>query len=424
MDLLTEHRTALLGWSIPAMDAAARLNRPFIVVGPGEFAMEAEKYQIPFLAWDFHAKSEAGFESLYNRLEGVELAVPLFEETVEWAGYLNSRYHNDPHIFHTALSLRNKSMMKRRAQLSGLSVGVFEEASEPADLTRFFHRIGELQARNQDPAPIHIKPLDKSGSVGHRVIESPTQVEEVAAELFPCLAESHINGKEFSCEVFVHSGNIRFMNITEYVRLGHAGFVPASTELESLRPLIRQQVERLVQGFDIRYGILHPEFFWTPQGIFFGEVAGRVPGGHIFELIERAYGFSAFEALLLCSDPKTDEDTLKNVFPPENGAKAHAGCLMLYPRVRYVQGFHIPREVGEHRYFEKYHLFAPYLGPVPERKGFGDHYGTVFFAGEDGDEMREILRDFDQLEFFTEEPDGGEVISPPGWNAHRKEAKW
>ena len=70
------------------------------------------------------------------------------------------------------------------------------------------------------------------GAVGHRLLRNEKDIEEnVEDGDFPCLAESHLPGREFSCEAFVHEGKLRFLNITEYIRLGHTNFVPASPRL-------------------------------------------------------------------------------------------------------------------------------------------------------------------------------------------------
>ena len=73
-------------------------------------------------------------------------------------------------------------------------------------------------------------------------------------------------------------------------------FVPASPSLEEWRPKIKEAIEQLVDAFEIKYGLIHPEFFLAPDGtLYFGEVAGRVPGGHIFQLIEKYMASARFK---------------------------------------------------------------------------------------------------------------------------------
>ncbi|NHM29367.1 ATP-grasp domain-containing protein [Neobacillus terrae] len=402
---LNEKLTALLGWSLQAIEAIDKLNRPFVVVGPPEFQAFADSNDINFVAWQFERLNEKSDE-LYQKLADLntKLAVPIYEETVEWAGVLNARFQNDPRIFNRSLLLRDKGLMKRKAQMAGIKVGVFEEAYDKEDVYRFLKRVNEALIKLDGDVndPIHVKPLNKAGTVGHRMIQDPKDIELMSADEFPCLMESHLDGQEFSCEAFIHNGKVRFLNITEYVQLGHSNFIPASPSLEEWRPKIREQIEKLVDSFEIKYGVIHPEYFISPDGsINFGEVAARVPGGHIFELIERAYGFSAFQAQILCSDPDTPEDVLEDFFPEEvTSAKGYAGSLMVYPRVHIIDRLNVPEELKEDPYFERHDMFIPVTSKVAERVGFGNHYGTIFFFGDDSGRMRELLKEYEDYDFY------------------------
>lgn len=397
-------RTALIGWSLQAIEAVDQMDRPFVVVGPPDFEDYASEHDIPFISWDFDRINERSDE-LFHKLDefGVEVAVPLYEETVEWAGALNARFQNDMRVFNRALLLRDKGLMKRKAQMAGIHVGVFEEAHDKDGVNRFLKRVNEaLLKLDGDPNdPIHLKPLDAAGSVGHRMIQTPEDIDSLSDNEFPCLLESHLDGQEFSCEAFIHNGKIYFLNITEYVHLGHSNFVPASPALEEKRPLIKAAIQELVDAFQIKYGVIHPEYFITSDNkLHFGEVAARVPGGHIFDLIERAYGFSAFQAQVLCCDPATTEEELEAFFPKETDSQGFAGSLMVYPRVKYIERLNVPAELEEHAYFEKHDMFSPETSKVAERVGFGNHYGTVFLFGEDSDTMRDLLIKYEEWDFY------------------------
>lgn len=398
--------TAILGWSLPAIEAVDKLNRPYVVVGPPDFQVFADENDINFIAWDFDRLNE-GSEELYQRLKdmGTKVAVPIYEETVEWAGSLNARLFNDPRAFNRSLLLRDKGLMKRKAQMAGIRVGVFEEAHSKNDIHRFLKRVNDALIKIDGDLndPIHIKPLNKAGAVGHMMIRDAADIDMMGEMEFPYLMESHLDGQEFSCEAFIHDGKIQFLNITEYVKLGHSNFVPASPELEEWRPQIQDQIQKLVDAFEIKYGVIHPEYFISHDGtINFGEVAARVPGGHIFDLIEKAYGFNAFQAQILCSDPDTTQEELDEFFPEEvTSAKGYAGSLMVYPRVRLVEKLEIPEVLKGDKYFDKHDLFIPVTSKVAERVGFGNHYGTIFFFGDDSDRMKELLEQYENYDFYN-----------------------
>jgi hypothetical protein len=397
--------TALLGWSLQAIEAIDNLDRPYVVVGPPEFKDFAAKNGIAFVPWQFDQPID-NWSVLYEKLKihNTKIAVPIYEETVEWAGILNSKFRNNPRIFKKSLLLRDKGLMKRRAQLAGIRVGIFEEAYTKDDVYWFFKRVNETLTKidGEMNDPIHVKPFDKAGTVGHRMIRNPHDVSDIDDSEFPLLMESHLEGKEFSCEAFIHNGKVRFLNITEYVELGHSNFIPASPLLENFRPQIKAAIQQLVDAFEIEYGIIHPEYFLTPDGtLYFGEVAGRVPGGHIFELIEKAYGFSPFQAQVLCCDPDTTEEDIEAFFPEEVvSAKGIAGSLMVYPNIKVINKLNMPVEIKNHPFFDKHDMFIPITSKVADRVGFGNHYGTIFFFGDDCEEMRYLMKKYEDYDFY------------------------
>lgn len=336
---------------------------------------------------------------------GVDVAIPLFEETVEWAGAINSMLMDNPTLYGQSLLLRDKALMKRRAQLGGIRVGIFEEAHERDDVVRFLKRVNQtLLKLDGDPNdPIHLKAFDKAGCLGHRVISTPDEVDTIPDEEFPVLMESHLDGWEFAVEAWVHDGKIVFLNISEYVRLGYSVFVPASPELERYRPEITRQLEKLIKTFDIKFGFVHPEYFVTSDGeMYFGEVAYRPPGFKVFELLERAYGFNAYQALVLSFDPRTTAEEIEGFFPREVvDATGHAGCFGVYPRRRVVSNLEIPEETEDHEYFESHELTAPLEETVTKRTAFGTHWGLVYFFGDDAYEMRSVLSRQEELDFYV-----------------------
>lgn len=397
---------ALLGWSLNAIEAAENFDRRYIVVAPSWAEEYSKEHNIPYISWDFERLNDRSME-IAERLkeEGVDVAIPLFEETVEWAGAVNAVLMGNPRLHGQAVLFRDKALMKRRAQLGGIRVGIFEEAHDKSDVTRFLKRVNQtLLKLDGDPNdPIHLKAFDKAGCLGHRVISMPDDVDSIPDEEFPLLMESHLDGWEFAVEAWVHNGKICFLNISEYVRLGYSVFVPATPELESWRPLIEREIEKLIKTFDIQFGQIHPEYFVTSDGtMYFGEVAYRPPGFKVFELIERAYGFNAYQASILVFDPKTTEEEVEAFFPrPVEDAKGYAGSFGVYPRRRVVSNLEIPAETEDHPYFDYHELTPPLQDTVTKRTAFGTHWGLVFYFGDDPYIMRDLLKNQEDLDFYV-----------------------
>ncbi|ROO24672.1 carboxylate--amine ligase [Salinisphaera orenii MK-B5] len=396
---------ALLGWSLGAIEAAERFDRRYIVVAPEWAEDYCKQHDIPYMAWNFERLNDRSLEIAEKlRDEGVDAAVPLFEEVVEWAGAINAVLMGNPRLHGQAVLFRDKALMKRRAQLGGIRVGIFEEAHEKDDVYRFFKRVNQtlLKLDGDVDDPIHLKAFDKAGCLGHRMIRTAEEIEQIPEAEYPLLMESHLDGWEFAVEAWIWNGEIQFLNISEYVTLGYSVFVPATPELESWRALITKQIELLIEAFDIKFGQIHPEYFVTSDGtMYFGEVAYRPPGFKAFELIERAYGFNAYQASMLVFDPKTTEDEVRNFFPePVTGAKGYAGCFGVYPRKRVVSKLAIPEEVEEHEYFDFHELTEPLQETVTKRNAFGTHWGLIFYFGDNAHRMRDWLKRNEELDFY------------------------
>ena len=401
---------ALIGWSLPVIESMQNSGLDYVVVSLPDFQTYAEKHNIPFLPyqlgdWGDHVNSL----DLYEKLSafGATVAVPLYEETVEWAGALNSLYRNDPRALNRAFLFRNKAMMKRKALLGGLKVGIFEEVHNMDQVYDFMDRLNEahLQLPGEDDAWFHVKPFSAAGTVGHHFIKSREQIaEKLSHSDFPCLVESHLHGKEFSCEGFVHGGKLQYLNITEYVKLGYSNFIPAGPELESKRALIEAEVNKIIKTFGIEYGMIHPEFFLTEDDTLnFGEVACRIPGGHILELASQAYDKDMLLAFVVCHDPNMTEEELSKYLPSKDiKYENYFGNVMIYPKgKKSISKLELPEELLEEPYFRDHNLVPPITGQkISDRTGFGNHFGTVNFSGTDAEKMRNLLTHYQDVEFY------------------------
>lgn len=109
--------------------------------------------------------------------------------------------------------------------------------------------------------------------------------------------ERYVNGQEASVESFINNGNIHFVNMTQYYEKKHINLVPSQLE-NSWHDQLRVLNEKIIKALKINWGMTHIEFYLTDQGVLFGEVALRPPGGYIMNLIEQSYGFNPWEALV------------------------------------------------------------------------------------------------------------------------------
>jgi len=391
------------------IESMQKTGRPFVVVSLPDFQTYADENDIPFVSYELNEWSDtSNSRDLHEKLKAfdVDVAVPLFEETVEWAGALNSIYRDDPRVLNRAFLFRNKAMMKRKALIGGLRVGLFEEVHTRDQVREFMKRLNEanLQMDGEESSWVHLKPFAAAGTVGHRLLRSEADIEKKVEDSdFPCLAESHLVGKEFSCEAFIHKGKIRFLNITEYVKLGYSNFIPEGSYLASKRSLIHEKMQQLVDIFGIEYGMIHPEWFIDENdNLSFGEVACRIPGGHILELASKAYNFDALAAFVICHDPSLSDQELDDIFPPKDfKPKDYFGNVMIYPHKNEISKLEIPEELNEEPYFLDHSLVPPLsTQKISDRSGFGNHFGTVNFKGEDPERIKDLLEHYETVDFY------------------------
>jgi len=193
---------ALVGWSLPVIESVKKKGLPFVVISFPDFEPYAKEHDIPFVSYDLKTWSDQSNALLLSEklaAYGADVAVPLFEETVEWAGALNSIFRNDPRVLNRAYLFRDKAMMKRKALLYGLRVGYFEVISNKEDAHRFLKRMNatNLQLPGEEDAWAHMKPFSAAGTIGHRFIRSHNDIDEKAKDGdFPCMIESHLDGQE------------------------------------------------------------------------------------------------------------------------------------------------------------------------------------------------------------------------------------
>mgnify|MGYP002877262909 CR=1 FL=1 len=179
------------------------------------------------------------------------------------------------------------------------------------------------------------------------------------------------------------------------MHLGALDYVEKPFPLTAMEAKVEKALERLKTEQENRR--LKDEL----QQRFGSLIGGSPPMQRVFELIERAYGFSPFAAQVICSDPNTTEEELAAFFPQESEHKGYAGCLMVYPRGKVASKLEVPSELTDDAYFEKHDLFVPATPKVAERVGFGNHYGTVFFHGEDPRRMEELFWKWEEFDFYS-----------------------
>lgn len=225
--------------------------------------------------------------------------------------------------------------------------------------------------------PVVVKKFNESGGRGMHICES---AEELGQHLGKNqLYEAFINASEGSVESFVNRGEILFTNVTEYFEKGFSNIVPASYSQGEIKDILELN-KQVIQKLKINWGMTHLEFYRHKDGLLFGEIALRPPGGYIMQLMEEAYGFNPWEAFL---NVEIDRDMS---FPKK--AKTHAACWVHHPGVGQVRDVKMTVNLQS---LKKHKIKVKAGDRIAMRSGVGEDVGYSLFVSDDVNVLKKDL---------------------------------
>jgi biotin carboxylase len=186
----------------------------------------------------------------------------------------------------TALRCRDKLAMKEYLSDFGIPMTKFLAESSAIDAARVFESLGH---------PVVRKNRKSSGGKTLQIIDRESDL--LLQHGNRNILEKYVCAPEASIESFINNGNIQFTNITGYHEKGFTNFVPAAFDA-TLTTAIQGLNRCVIEALKIRWGITHLEVYMTNNGLLFGEIALRPPGGYIMNAIRHAYGFNPWEAFV------------------------------------------------------------------------------------------------------------------------------
>jgi biotin carboxylase len=159
--------------------------------------------------------------------------------------------------------------------------------------------------------PAVLKPVDSGGQRGVFRIDSPGDLE---SHLHAVLAESpgqeaiyerYVDGTEMNGIVIVRGGDARLVTLSDRLRPPGIGFgvgwihvYPASIHSDQLERA-EWAAERSVVALGLRDGIAFPQLIASPDGgVAVVEVAARIPGGQMADLVRHAVGVDLVDVAL------------------------------------------------------------------------------------------------------------------------------
>lgn len=154
--------------------------------------------------------------------------------------------------------------------------------------------------------PVVVKPLSSSGSAGVEQVADEEMLDAVIERRSGTgrlLVEKEVTGPEFSWEAMVVDGKVWCSNVTAKETTGPPQYVEVVQRSAALvEPELRRRIEDLgeqvLSVLSMRTGMVHLEFRVAPEGISVMEVAVRLPGDGVMELLELSYGENWYDLLV------------------------------------------------------------------------------------------------------------------------------
>jgi biotin carboxylase len=223
----------------------------------------------------------------------VTAVIPFTEPHVRVAALLAEELGLPGPGLRAAWTSRNKYLQRELFARSGLPQPAFCLARDVLDAGRW--AAGRY--------PVVVKPLAESGSTGVRVVSSAGELAASCADRDSFLVEQYLAGPEYSVEAIVSRGTVVFSSITRKtttpppfcVELEHR--VPAGCGAAATAQ-VTDLLCRVVGALGMGSGIVHLEFRLEPAGPHIMEVAVRMPGDLIMEVVQYATGVDLFDATI------------------------------------------------------------------------------------------------------------------------------
>ena len=228
---------------------------------------------------------------------------------------------------------RDKLTMRNVAAASGIPCPEFIGAFNENDINDFLARV---------PAPWIVKPRFEVSAFGIRKCETAEQVWGVLKDLddrnnwrdhpSQFVIERFVEGRVYHVDSVVEGGKVRAAGVSQYgttpFSVTHDGGVFTSS-IVAYRASVRTSLEtvnsQLLKAFEYDRGVTHAEFLQSAASgeIFLLEVACRVGGAYIANVLEHACGFNLWREWA-----KLETATKDHPYKLPKLRKEHAGVAL------------------------------------------------------------------------------------------------
>jgi len=194
----------------------------------------------------------------------------------------------------TVRYFRDKLAMRARAKEVGVNVPEFVHVLNHDELRDFMNRV---------PGPWLLKPRSQASGIGMTKIERPEELwpwlEKLGDDQSHFLLEQFLPGRVFHVDGVVSERDVAFAEAHAYgtppLDVSHGGgvFTTRTLQRDGAEAQALQAVnQELIEGLGLVRGVTHAEFLHAQADgkFYFIEIAARVGGAYISDLIDHATG--------------------------------------------------------------------------------------------------------------------------------------
>lgn len=243
------------------------------------------------------------------RSRHIDRIVPLDEYDVQMAAMLREHLRMPGMGESATRFFRDKLAMRMKAHAAGIAVPDFSPVLNYDDLRAYMAHV---------PSPWVLKPRTEAGAMGIKKIDGPEQLwrwlDQLGDRQSHFLLERYIPGDVYHVDALTWDGEVVFASVQKYghppMNVAHEGgvFITRTVPRESADAVaLRTFNAQVLSALGMARGVTHAEYIKAADGRFyFLEVAARVGGAHIADLVEQATGVNLWAewARLIIADIK------------------------------------------------------------------------------------------------------------------------
>ncbi len=230
------------------------------------------------------------------RTRKIDCVIPLDEYDVENVATLREHLRMRGMGQTATRVFRDKLAMRMKAREAGIKVPSFVQVLNYDDLRHYMQEV---------PPPWMLKPRTEAGAMGIKKVNSQDELwgwlENLGDRQSFFLLEKYLPGEVYHVDSIIWDGKVIFESAQQYgqppMDVAHGGGVFISHSLPSNSAdvtALKKMNKEVISALGMERGVTHAEYIKAAADgqFYFLEVAGRVGGAHLADLVEASSGIN------------------------------------------------------------------------------------------------------------------------------------